>query len=173
MPASVVAPQGVTGGPYLRVLQCFTCRSMQQLPDFDGQPDDDVVLHLLDDSHGGHEDDPVRIHQRALHRIPETAWADVAARKQIVEQMWASTTGFAPTYYDVQNTLREDALKCYSKHLRPQVSCPDYRSRSKRLSNPAAEMRRYVGLDPKGGPRVYLCQFCPMDTVMRSAMREG
>lgn len=173
MPASVVPPPAPATGPHLRVLQCFTCRSMEELPDFGGRPDDDVLLHIADHHHGGHEEDPVRIHDRALHRVPEKVWTDPATKRVVVEQMWSGVTGFTPAYYDTQNNFREDALTCFSAHLRPEGSCPDYCTQPKRLTNPAAEMRRYVGLDPKGGPKVYLCSFCPVHSYYSRRNREG
>lgn len=150
---------------HVRILQCFTCKTMEEVPDFVGLPDDDVFLQHIDEAHGGHTEQP---HHRALHRVESKHWENRRVRKQIVEQMWAGTKGFVPEYYATRNTLLEDAGKCFSKHHR-QVPCLDYQDPSKRLGNPARRDRQRLAKElrrdvPGGGPKVFLCNFCPVQT---------
>lgn len=163
---------------FLRLLQCFECKTVELLPDFEGPPEYDVVLHELDLKHGGHEEDVVRRHNRALHRIEKRYWENTRLRRQIHQQMWAGTTGFVPEYYATKDTLHEDALKCFSKHNRPDA-CSDWHSDSKRLGNPARAERAQVAREfhndqlKEGGPRVFLCDFCPVASKVMQRRREA
>lgn len=166
-------------GPQVRLLQCFLCRSVEELPDFEGHPDDDVVLHYADERHGGSTEQP---HHRALHRIAAAQWNDLAIKKSVTKQMWEGTTGFTPGYYDVKNTLQEDAAKCFTAHRR-QVPCIDWQDSSKILRAPTAAARRALakelprGMDidrerlAKGAPKQYLCSFCAVATHVEHAKR--
>lgn len=148
-------------GPCLRLLQCMTCKSVEELPDFEGLPEDDVVLQELDLKHGGATEMP---HHRALLRVERAHWADRNIRMTIHKQMWVDTTGFVPEYYHTKNTLQEDAAKCFTAHRRA-VPCIDFQDRSKRLGNPAARDRAKLSKEARhdftgGGPKLFLCNFC-------------
>jgi hypothetical protein len=56
----------------------------------------------------------------------------------------------------------EDAMNCYSLHLRPKGQCPDYKSDKKKLSAGTEQMRKAEKLDVYAGPTIYLCDFCPV-----------
>lgn len=152
---------------HIRLLQCMTCRSLEELPDFTGRPEDDVLLHYVDENHGGHTDNP---HDRALHRVEDKHWRDPAIRRQITREMWRDTKGFVPAYYDTRNTLLEDAAKCFKKH-HFSVPCLDYQDPSKRIGNPASRLRKQVAKEMRRdasdfgpGPKVFLCNFCPVQS---------
>ena len=36
----------------IRLLYCYECRTIEELPDFKGHPDDDVLLQLTIEKHG-------------------------------------------------------------------------------------------------------------------------
>ena len=38
-------------GPKIRLLYCYNCKTIEELPDFEGNPDDDVFLELLIEKH--------------------------------------------------------------------------------------------------------------------------
>ena len=168
-------------GEQLRILQCFTCKSMQELPDYppESNPEDDVTLHYLDREHGGQTQTP---HHRTLLRVEKRVWEDRKARRQIVEQAWEAEKGFKPSYYDIKNTLMDDAVKCHTAHKR-QVPCIDWRDGSKRLRSPsqgdrerlARDLPRSFGGDrdaiAKGAPQKYLCDFCPVAVAVEHAKR--
>ena len=166
---------------HVRLLQCFTCKSVEVMPDYEGNPDLDVVLHTLDERHGGHTQQP---HHRALHRVEKRVWEDRAAKRHIVDQMWSGETGFKPSYYDVKDTLQEDAVKCFNEHRR-QIPCIDWRDDSKRLKAPTTSMRQQLAKDmPRsfhgdrdriahGAPTVHLCSFCPVQVAVDHAKRKA
>lgn len=170
-------------GEQLRLLQCFTCRTMEELPDFppEANPNDDVTLHYIDRKHGGETQQP---HHRTLLRVEKRVWEDRKARRQIVEQAWTAEKGFKPSYYDIKSTLQEDAVNCHRAHQR-QVPCIDWRDSSKRLTPPtqrdreklARELPRSFGGDreriAKGAPTQFLCDYCPVAVAVEHAKRKA
>ena len=152
---------------HVRLLQCFECKSVETFPDFEGLPEDDHVLQYIDEKHGGQTQQP---HHRALLRVEKAHWEDRGIRRKIHQQMWAETKGFVPEYYSERDTLVEDAQKCFKAHHR-SVPCIDYQDRSKRLGNPAARLRRELSKELRhdvtgGGPKVFLCNYCPIQTYV-------
>lgn len=170
-------------GPQIRLLQCFECRTMESFPDYprEADPAKDVTLHYLDEKHGGSTQ---QAHQRAVLRVEERVWEDRAIRRQVIDQAWESVKGFKPSYYDIKDTLKEDAVKCHIAHRR-QVPCIDWRADSKRLVAPttndrrklAKELPRSFGGDrdaiAKGAPVQYLCTFCPVAVAVEYAKRKA
>jgi hypothetical protein len=169
--------------PQVRVLQCFDCKSVEVIPDYPplANPDHDVHLHYADEPHGGHTETP---HTRALHRVPSVVWDDLKMRRGVVKDMWATTSGFKPEYYDVKDTFKDDAAKCFTAHQR-HVPCLDYMDSSKRIQPPtrsareplAKDMPRSFGGDrdaiAMGGPTHYLCFFCPVQATVEHAQRKA
>ena len=156
-----------TSGPQLRLVRCTDCKSIEELPDFEGNPANDVLLDdLLTKSHiyaSG------TTHEVALIKVPERLWRDDKVRPRIVEQLSAGASKgldeFDADHYATRDTYREEALKCFDRHHRPKgADCLDYRDQSKRLGNPTSE-------GWKTGPRVFLCQFCPVQTQVDRAKR--
>ena len=162
-------------GPEIRLLHCKVCDSIEELPLFDGAPENDHLLQILVDRHVFPSGEP---HVGRLYRLPQASWENYEARKQIIEQIKgggsAGLDEFDPEFYATRNTFQEDALKCYNAHLRPTDGCPDYETPSKRLLPNTKEDRKEVGLvDPSKapGPKTYLCQFCPIHSVVMAKKR--
>jgi hypothetical protein len=168
---------GFNDPPFLRVLQCFECKSMEVMPDYDPAlpPAFDAVLHEIDKRHGGDTETP---HYRTIERISEKAWENMPLRRQMVKQMWSETTGFTPAYYDARDTLKDDAVKCFQQHHR-QVPCIDYQDSSKRLGNPAAADRARLAREMRdedikhSAIRIYLCNFCPVQVKVDQMKRDA
>jgi hypothetical protein len=161
-------------GPEIRLLHCKVCGTIEELPLFDGDPDEDYLLQILVDKHVFDSGEP---HVGRLFRMPQLRWEDTNARKQIIQQIKGGSAGldeFDPEFYATRNTFQEDALKCYDAHLRPTDGCPDYNSPAKRLLPNTKDDRKEVGLpDPSRapGPKSYLCQFCPIHSVVMQKQR--
>lgn len=170
------SPKPVEGGPEIRLLHCKVCDSIEELPLFDGLPENDHLLQILVDRHVFPSGEP---HIGRLFRLPLMSWESQEARKEIIKQIKgggsAGIDEFDPEFYATRNTFQEDALKCYSAHLRPTDGCPDYNSPSKRLLPNTKADRKEVGLvDPAKapGPKTYLCQFCPVHSVVQSKIND-
>ena len=73
-------------------------------------------------------------------------------------------TGFYPEFYATKDTYREDAMRCFNLHRRPQgTDCIDYRDDNRKLS----------GRDWPQDRSVYLCDFCPVKTAVDTAIRHA
>ena len=158
MASGLVLPDGSeVEENHVRVLQCLDCGTLEELPDFDGPAEYDNLLEMLVQRHDNHAG--------KLFRVPESSWIRTDTRHRIIEQIRGGSKGiaeFSDGYYDVADTFREDALKCYAKHLRPQEGCPEFRSDKKRLLPDTKAERKEAGLPIRPtGPTTYLCDFCP------------
>ncbi len=155
-----------TSGPQVRLIRCTDCKSIEELPDYQGNPAHDVLLDdLLTRKHiyaSG------TTHEVALIRVPEKLWNDSTVRPRIVEQLSTGSKGLDEIdadYYATRDTYREDALACFNRHHRPKgADCIDYVSADKRIGNPTSE-------GWKTGPRVFLCHFCPVQAQVDRAKR--
>lgn len=161
--------------PDMRVLYCMVCQSMEELPLYDGDPDNDHLLQILVEKHVFPSGEP---HKGHLFRVPQLMWEREDARKKIIEQIKGGGSKgldeFDADFYATKDTFKEDAMKCYNAHLRPTDGCPDYNSASKRLLPNTKAERKEVGLpDPAKapGPKNYLCQFCPVHSIVTTKMR--
>lgn len=130
-------------------------------------------MALLETLLSRHETNGVR-HTGRLWNIEKRIMDLPNLRKGAIEQIRGGSKGLAAfdsSFYDVRDTFKEDALMCYSKHLRPKDGCPDYKSDSKMLLPDTAADRREAGLPkPRRGtaPVQYLCQYCPIHTVVQT-----
>jgi len=164
-------------GPRIRLLYCYNCKSIDELPDFKGNPDDDVTLQILIDMHTS----AGIPHNGFLSNIGAKSYARPEIRKQVIENLRTKVGGgladIDPDYYTTKATFYDDAMTCFAKHLRPAGSCPDWRSKSKRLvPKNTKELRKEVGLvsaEKSAGTNVYLCDFCPVKTHMVTQQRKA
>lgn len=158
----------------IRLLVCTTCAKIEELPDFEGDPSRDVLLQVSVEKHrfpDGTE------HVGNLMKVPLKFWANPKVKDEILRQIRHGAGGMNDLqegFYDTKSTFQEDALKCYSQHLRPKGSCPDYKSEAKRLKPAISKSeRREAGLPSESaGPKVYLCDFCPVKSFMMTKSRQ-
>lgn len=165
------------GGPVLRLLFCFVCNSIDELPPHDGPPETDDLLEITVERHQFPSGEP---HKGKLFILPVKTWANEGSRKEIIKQLrGGGSSGLdAMTedgdFYSTKMQFSEDAMSCYAYHLRPTDSCPDYQSPDKRLLPNTKKERIALGMpDPAnaGGPKTYLCNFCPMHSVITTKRR--
>lgn len=135
----------------VRLLLCRDCRTIEELPDYEGPVDHDVVLDHVVETHRFPNHEP---HKGNLLRVEKKWWDLPSARTQIMEEM-GLTAGLGGEWYATKKTFEEDALKCYSRHGRPTEGCIDYCDGNKRVGNPTK-----IGWQT--GPKVFVCQFCPV-----------
>jgi hypothetical protein len=144
-------------GPTLRLLVCKDCKSIEELPAYEGNPRNDV---LLEDTVSRHMTE-WSTHEVALIKIPVKWWNDKNIQPKLIQQIsQGGSKGIeemaeAEDYYGTRDTYRDDALKCFQRHQRPKAGCLDYQNPDKRIGNPTNE-------GWKTGPRVYACDFCPV-----------
>ena len=162
-------------GPKIRLLYCYNCKSIEELPDFEGNSDDDIFLELAVEKHNS----AGIPHTGFLSRIGVKLWAQEKFRKEIIKNIRSRVGGgladIDPDYYTTKATFYEDAMKCYSDHLRPKGGCPDWRDSKKRLIPKTHAERKEAGLPmpaQSAGTDVFLCDFCPVKTHVVTQQRK-
>jgi hypothetical protein len=162
-------------GPKIRLLYCYNCQTVEELPDFEGNPDDDLFLELAIEKH---ESAGIK-HTGFLSKIGVKLWSQEKFRKEIIKNIRSRVGGgladIDPDYYTTKATFYEDALKCYSDHLRPEAGCHDFRDSKKRLIPKTHAERKEAGLPnpADSATRVYLCDFCPVKTHVVTQQRKA
>jgi hypothetical protein len=161
-------------GPQIRLFYCWDCKTIDELPDFQGRPEDDTLLSILVERHQS----AGVAHGCTPFRIGVKLWAVENIRNSIIKQIRSQTNGgldeLDPTYYATRSMFYEDAMKCFAKHLRPEDGCPDWQSDSKRLVPNTAAERKEAGLASpakSNATKVYLCDFCPVKSNVLTKQR--
>lgn len=145
--------------PQIRLLVCRTCKTIEELPDFDGPTEYDTLLEIATQRHQRPEP-----HLGNLLKFPLKYWAREDVKKSIVEQIKGGSSGldaFGTNFYETKSIFAEDAMSCFSLHLRPSSGCSDYKSDRKVLQPDTAVERKAAGMDSNARPKIYLCDFCP------------
>lgn len=157
----------------VRLLACQQCKTIEELPDFDGPPEYD---HLLGNLVKRHSTNGVQ-HIGGLFKVPAKQWENENVKrdvsKQIAEKLSGGETGLGSAFYDLKNTFQADALHCWTKEHARNPACSDYRSDKKRLTPGTAAERKAAGLPEYRSERDrYLCDFCPVQTLVEQAYNE-
>lgn len=146
---------------HIRLLVCRDCRTIEELPDYEGPADHDVILdHMVEQ----HRFPNAEMHIGNLMRVEKRVWENPSAQAEITKQIASQTTGLDTEFYATKKTFEEDALKCYTAHHRPDADCGDYRNDKKRIGNPTK-----VGWEL--GMKVWLCDFCPVQSWVNTQER--
>ena len=143
--------------PHFRLLVCRTCRTIDELPSGDEDPGD-VLLQITVERHG--ED-----HVGLLYNVPKVVWMSEKLRPEVIQQIQGGSSGldaFGTQFYSTRMQFSEDAMTCYKQHNKPKGQCPDYKSEKKVLKPGTDKLRKDAGLGAPTGPKVYLCDFCPV-----------
>ena len=157
-------------GPYIRLLYCYNCKTIEELPDFEGHPDDDVLLQVMIEKH----ESAGIPHSGFLSKIGIKTYSRPEVRKQVIKNLRDKVGGgladIDPDYYTTKATFYEDAMKCFNLHLRPVEGCYDWKNKNKRLVPKGTdELRKEIGLESaakSASTTVYLCDFCPAKTFV-------
>lgn len=145
--------------PQIRLLVCRTCKTIEELPDYDGPAEYDTLLEIATQRHQRPEP-----HIGNLLKFPLKYWARDDVKQSILAQIKEGSSGldvFGTNFYDTKSIFAEDAMQCFSIHLRPSNGCSDYKSDRKELKPDTAAERKAAGLDAGTRPKIYLCDFCP------------
>lgn len=170
--------KGTSDEPAIRLLYCRTCGTIEELPDFDGPPQYDHLLEISVDKHRFPSGDE---HIGTLMKVSLGTWVNESARRQIIDEI--KGTGLVAkglgavdeSFYDTRSTFHEDAMACFRQHQRPKGQCPDFYSDKKVLRPNTKKDRKDLGLSDLskvGGPRTYLCDFCPVKVYNITKARE-
>lgn len=161
-------------GEAIRLLLCLNCKSVEEIPDFQGHPDDDVLLQIIIEKH---QSTGVP-HKGNLVKVPLKLWMRQEVREQMLQQIRGGAApgldAMMPGYYDVKNQFFQDAMNCYAAHSRPKGQCPEFGDEKKRLVPSTTAERKELGLGAPttSGTKVYLCDFCPVKSYNMTKARE-
>ena len=164
-------------GPKVRILFCDECHTVDEIPDFDGPPEYDMLLQYRV---ADHQFDSGRMHPLQLGRVGQATWSKRAAREQIM-QKFAIEQGHVPpgqgaglgaTFYALKANFMQDAMVCWKQHLRT-TDCDDYRSDAKLLLADTKAERKEAGLDTSvaARPKHWLCDYCPVQSIVDQRKR--
>lgn len=168
--------------PHVRLLVCNECHTVDEIPDYVGDPEGDELLQHAVGQHqhgdnltsiGGRNEGEVLTGDRVLARVERKHWSNADTRQQILAQLGAGRTGFEQSFYDTRNTFEEDAGRCFNRHGRPTGGCIDWKDKSKRVGNGILTEEEKSLLDKTGKPlrmnrAVFLCDFCPVSTYVQT-----
>ena len=161
--------------PDIRVLHCLVCETLEDFPLFDGPVANDHLLAILVERHQFPSGEP---HKGHLFRVPQLTWENESIRRKVIDQIKGGGSKgldeFDAAFYDTKSTFKEDAMTCFTKHLRPSDGCPDYKTEKKMLVPDTKADRKDAGLmapSKAPGPKNYLCDFCPVHSVIVSKQR--
>lgn len=162
-------------GAQIRLMLCRVCKVIEELPDFEGNPDDDTLLQIMIEKHTDSMGTP---HVGNLFKVPVRHWARGEVKQEIVKQIMQGISGgideVEKGFYDTRSTFFDDAMSCFREHLRPKGRCPDWKHDSKKLVPKTAAERKEAGLQaPNKAPvHTFLCDFCPAKAFMLTKARE-
>lgn len=152
--------------PMFRLLFCLVCQTLDELPPYDGVPEQDHLLAIACESHTFPSGEP---HKGKLYVLPLRAWAKTDSKKEIIRQIkGGGSAGLAEIddkFYDSRSTFMEGAMECYKQHNKPKDGCSDWHDKSKLLVPNTIKERKAEGMakyQDESGPKTYLCDFCPV-----------
>jgi hypothetical protein len=152
----------------IRLLICATCRSVEELPPYSGDPRGDTWLrekeknHLLPSGNGFHG-------EYHIGRIEKDYW--ISHKKEILEKLAAEFTnpgdgiGLGNALYDAKDNYMTDAMKCWSVTHKRTTDCGDYRTDKMRILPDTKAERKAEGLTTRR-PNIFVCDLCPIQSIM-------
>lgn len=155
----------------IRILVCHTDGAVYELPWYEGPPEHDDTLSYRLQGHKGH------IGNLFIYNAKD--WAKSATREAILSEIARQVkpgegTGLGQTFYDVKSNFQQDAITCWkSFNKTTDPGHCDYRKENKRLWPDTREERKELGLDPKDRPNTFLCDFCPVHSLVVQKQRKA
>jgi len=154
----------------VRILICHTDGDVMELPWYEGPAEHDDTLNFRVSQHPDHIGN--------LFVYNKKDWDKSAYKTAILDEIAKQVrpgqgTGMGNDFYDLKSTFQEDAIMCwkgFGKTTDPG-HC-DYRKDNKRLYPDTRGERKELGLDPKGRPNTYLCDFCPVHSLVLQKRRK-
>lgn len=165
--------------PHMRLLKCMKCRSIEEVPDYDGPEggentaEYDLTMKFFTDQHVSKNckrDDFV------IYKFPTRFWVIPKVKESIEQQLKEGAQGldvFGTNYYTTKENFSADAMQCWIKEHNQTQDCADYKSDKKLLKAGTDKERMALGLELNKGPKVYLCDYCPVKSlVQRKAFKK-
>lgn len=162
--------------PMFRLLYCLVCQTLDELPPYDGAPEQDHLLAIACEQHVFPSGEP---HKGKLFVLPLRAWAKPESKKEIIRQIkGGGSAGLAEiddTFYASRSTFMEGAMECYKRHNKPKDGCAEWHAKEKLLVPNTIKERKAEGMaryQDEAGPKTYLCDFCPVAIAVAQRKRK-
>lgn len=159
---------------------CRQCKVIEPIPSYDPvtahmDPRIDYIISSHNNKHPSTADRDIT-QWASLGFVPTDMWESPIYHESIRNQILAgnNVTGFEKSYYDLKDTLTDDAYSCFQSHGRPSyegIKCLDYRDSSKLLSPGTNAERRELNLpthQESGIGKRYLCDHCPYQSTVQT-----
>lgn len=166
MAVPILGKKDVPKEETFRLLHCFVCDSLEELPPYEGPPEMDHLLEAVAERHAFPSGER---HKGQLYVVPVRVWTDTPTRKNVIEQIkGGGSKGIAEIdsdFYVSRSTFMEDAMTCYRKHNKPKDGCGDWHKDDKRIVPQTHKERKDAGMErpeTAPGPKTYICDFCPV-----------
>lgn len=161
-------------GDKIRVLICKTCGSAEELPWYEGPVSQDSWLERAVNRHPGHL-------AGGLFNIDvQQFWNTKEKRKITLESLYTQLEipgtgpGLGDDFYNLKSTYLDDAMTCWKGFNRTtDPGHCDYFKENKRILPDTKADRKELGLDPKDRPNTFLCQFCPVHSLVMQKKRKA
>ena len=132
-----------------RLLLCKSCGVLHNMRDYEGTAKYDMELIETINRHLGQAADPrPESHVSMIIRCDEATSSKLDMETAVKKELMDNEIEVRA----IRDDLKEDALKCFSKHSRPKAGCIDWQDESKTVG-------RKTGVPKKH--RQYLCMYCP------------
>lgn len=158
----------------IRLLRCFTCKTLEEIPYYEGDPKRDFLLQA---ALRPHQPEHGPNHFGQLYDVEKEQWAREEVKKQVLDRLKIDVAppgqgkGLGDEYYNLKNTFMDDAMSCWQAHQR-NPACSDYKSDAKKLTPSTVKERVEAGLPKYKSPQDrYLCEFCPVHQLVITAHR--
>ena len=158
--------QQAANEPTFRLLFCLVCQTLEELPPFDGNPEQDYLLAIACEAHVFPSGEP---HKGKLFSLPLKVWAKTESKKEIIRQVKGGGSAVLAeiddSFYDSRSNFMEDAMSCYKQHNKPKDGCSDWHTKHYLLIPKTVKERKAEGMaryQDESGPKTYLCDFCPV-----------
>lgn len=142
---------------YERLLVCKTHGIMYKMRPYDGAPEYDQELRELCDRHNAQVPDPDNCKAIIFRTDPETA-----QKLDVETALKGEMKNHDVIIQEIRDDLKDEALKCYDKHNRPDGGCIDWCAEEKTIGRKTGVPKEH---------RQYLCMYCPVGSWVATQER--
>jgi hypothetical protein len=150
---------------------CHTCRTVEEVPDYQGPHQYD---HYLEHRRAPHQFESGSPHRGVLARVEnKPEYIDAAIKEMENAVAPGSGSGLGAPLYELRETYKEGAFECWKRHNRT-LDCGDYRSDKMRLFADTRVERKAEGMSTNKDDRanIWLCDHCPVHSHVVQLQRK-
>ena len=163
----------------IRLLICKTCGTAEELPWYEGDAKYDTWLNNAVENHPKFGDGRSHIAGGLFNIDVKQFWDTPNKRKITLEDLYnqleipGTGPGLGEDFYDLKSNYHEGALRCWKGFNRTtDPGHCDYRKENKRILPDTGALRKSEGLSAKDRPNIFLCDFCPLQSIVSQKQNE-